>query len=394
MTTLTLINSRIYTMDPGDPAISGLIIKNGLISEFIYEAEAKDALPGEEVLDLEGRYILPGLIDSHLHLRKYAEILKMLDCETSSKKECLNRVLEKAAVSPPGEWILGHGWNHNLWPEGYGTAEDLDRIAPDQPVYLTGKSLHVSWANSLALELAGVKKGTPDPPRGKIQRDENGKPTGILFEDAVKLIESIIPEPSIQETAGSIKKAQESLWKMGLVGVHDFDKKHCLEALLWLEDKGQLGLRVCKSIPTLYLDEAIQRGFRTGAGSDWLWFGGVKDFADGALGPKTGAMLAPYQDTDQLGMLLMDEEEIVDLGLRAASGGLALSIHAIGDRANRAVINAVEKLRVHENEQGIPPLAHRIEHLQILDPADVGRLEKLGIPLSGQHSPGFAAACA
>jgi len=371
-------------MDSGNPLISGLFIKEGLIKGLLSNKQTIGKPSQGEIIDLDGRIILPGLIDSHLHLRKYAETLEKLDCETESKGKCLEQVKNRIAATPPGDWILGHGWNHNIWPEGYGTAEDLDRIAPDHPVYLTGKSLHVSWANSLALELAGIKHGTPNPPRGKIQRDEGGKPTGILFEEAVKLVEKIIPKPSIEKTAQSILKAQEMLWRKGLTGVHDFDRELCLLALQHLESTRQLKLRVNKSIPKEFLEKAIESGYRTGSGSDWLWFGGVKDFADGALGPQTAAMLAPYKGTDQKGMLLIDEEDIVGLGIRAASGGLALSIHAIGDLANRAVINAIEQIRIHEKELGIDPLPHRIEHVQLIDPADAGRLAELGITASTQ----------
>jgi predicted amidohydrolase YtcJ len=171
---------------------------------------------------------------------------------------------------------------------------------------------------------------------------------------------------------------------MGLTGVHDFDQELCINALIYLESEGKLGLRVQKSIPELYLDQAIEFGYRTGDGTDWLWFGGVKDFADGALGPQTAAMLAPYQGSDHLGMLLKSEEGLYELGVRAAGGNLALSIHAIGDLANRTVLNAFTRLRQYEKKHGIKPLAHRIEHVQLIDPEDVGRLADLGITASMQ----------
>jgi predicted amidohydrolase YtcJ len=384
MTSLTLTNARIYTLDSGDSVVSNLVIEDGLVKRTFTKPDFGRSIPEGEVLDLKGRIVLPGLIDSHLHLRKYSENLEKIDCETSTKKECMDRVAVRAGSTPKGEWILGHGWNHNNWSGGFGSAGDLDQVAPDHPAYLTGKSLHVSWANNKALDLAGIKAGTPDPPKGKIQRDDQGRPTGILFEDAVKLIEKIIPPRSIEETAESIKKAQHTLWRLGLVGVHDFDKELCLEALLWLDERGELGLRVCKSIPSKYIEKAIQQGYQTGTGSEWLWFGGVKDFADGALGPQTAAMLEPYQGSDQLGMLLMDDEDIVGLGIKAASGGLALSIHSIGDLANRKVIDAIEQLRIHEKESNIDPLPHRIEHLQLINSADSSRLAELGITASMQ----------
>jgi len=384
MEALTLINASIYTMDAGPAEVSGLVIKNGRINQILSGPAGKEIPSQDEYLDLGGKIILPGLIDSHLHLRKYAETLSKINCETETKSQCLSRVQKKVAATPPGEWVLGHGWNHNEWDEGYGTAAELDQIAPDHPVYLTGKSLHVSWANTRAFEFAGVNNDTQDPPRGILQRDYNGKLTGILFEEAVKLIESVIPEPSLEKTAADIQAAQKSLWKMGLTGVHDFDRELCIQALQLLVENDLLRLRVQKSIPSEFLDQAIELGYKTGEGNDWLRFGGVKEFMDGALGPQTAAMLSPYQSSTETGLLLKSEEEILQLGIKAVDHGLSLSIHAIGDLANRTLINAIEKVRDYEKRSGISPLPHRIEHVQLLDPEDLSRLADLNITASMQ----------
>lgn len=384
MPSSTLTNARVLTMDPGRPFACGLTIENGTITRVLYPGQdSLQSLPGEKI-DLGGKTLLPGLIDSHLHLRKYAETLQKVDCETSTKQECLDRVRKRVQSTPAGSWILGHGWNHNQWAEGYGTAQELDQISTDHPIYLTGKSLHVSWANTAALHKAGISKDTPDPPGGVLGRDSAGNLSGILFEDALKEIDQAIPSPTRAELAHSISAAQETLWQMGITGVHDFDRVACLDALRTLEENHQLKLRVVKSIPAEYLSEAVQEGIRTGAGSDWLWYGGVKEFMDGALGPQTAAMLKPYQGTDELGMLLKTEEEIYDLGREAVSNGLALAIHAIGDLANRTLLNALARIRKFEGERGISPLPHRIEHLQVIHPQDIPRLADLGITASMQ----------
>lgn len=384
MQTLILANAHVITMDPGNPFASGLVIEDGTITRILPQGEEPpDNLDGEKI-DLAGKTVLPGLIDSHLHLRNYAETLQKIDCETKSIQECLNRVKDRAYSTPPGKWILGHGWNHNLWTGGYGSAEDLDQISIDHPIYLTGKSLHVSWANSSALQRAGITNDTPDPPGGILGRDPDGNLTGILFEDALKLIESVIPVPPKEEMARSIFTAQDILWQMGITGVHDFDKIPCLEALRFLEQDHQLKLRTVKSIPSTYLSEAIGEGIRTGEGSEWLWYGGVKEFMDGALGPQTAAMIEPYQDTDVLGMLLKSEDEIFEMGQKAASGGLALAVHAIGDLANRTLLDALARLRDYEKEQGISPLPHRIEHVQLIHSEDHPRLANLGVTASMQ----------
>ena len=384
MESLTLINARVITMDPGPAEVSGLVIQGGRISHILSGPEAMEPPAQGSFLDLGGKIVLPGLIDSHLHLRKYAETLSKINCETKTKAACLDRVRQKISNASPGEWILGHGWNHNDWVEGYGTAAELDEISTTHPVYLTGKSLHVSWANSRAMEVAGINGNTPNPENGLLQRDVNGNLTGILFEDAVKLIEIAIPIPSVKQTAEAILKAQDALWKLGLTGVHDFDRELCIQALQYLSGEGLLNLRVLKSIPSEFLDQAIQLGYRTGKGNDWLWFGGVKDFMDGALGPKTAAMLAPYQGSDEMGMLLKSEEEIIQLGKKAADHGLSLSIHAIGDLANRTLLNALENIRTYEKETGLDPLPHRIEHVQLIDPMDLHRLADLDIIASMQ----------
>jgi len=381
MESFQLTNARIYTMDPRQPLVSSLVCRSGKVEQVL----AEDPLDSENSLDLGGRIVLPGLIDAHLHLRQYAETLQYIDCETRTKEECLEKVAERAALTPPGEWIRGHGWNHNHWSDGYGTAAELDQFSPLNPVYLTGKSLHVSWANSAALKIAGIGDQTLDPPRGTLLRNANGNPTGILFEEAVKLVEKVIPSPSVEAAAEGIRKAQEELWKMGLTGVHDFDRELCYHALQYLAEREQLKLRVQKSIPAKYLPTAIELGLRTGLGNDWLWIGGVKDFADGALGPQTAAMLEPYQGSSaNRGMPLLTEEELLELGIAAVQGGLSLAIHAIGDQANRTVLNALEKIRGYEREQGVNPLPHRIEHLQLLDPEDVPRLAELNITASMQ----------
>ena len=144
---------------------------------------------------MHGRTLWPGLTDAHLHLEHYAFSLQMIDCETATRAECLRRVAERAQTTAPGQWIRGHGWNQNVWPEGFGSAADLDAVAPDHPVYLTAKSLHAAWANSAALRLAGITAATPDPEGGQIVRDGQGRPTGILLESAMQLVGDRHPRP-------------------------------------------------------------------------------------------------------------------------------------------------------------------------------------------------------
>lgn len=381
-----LVNGRFRTLNTSTPYASAVAIQDGKIVAVGNDAEilaiGRSASSPE---NLEGRTVWPGLTDAHIHLEYYAAALDYVNCETPTMQESVKRVADKARVTPPGRWIRGHGWNQNLWPEGFGTALDLDDAAPEQPVYLTAKSWHAAWVNSAALNLAGINGETPDPQGGVIQRDIHGQPTGVLLESAMALVERHIPEISPEEAGQKILKAQSNLWQFGLTGVHDFDGSRCFSALQTLQARDQLKLRVVKGIPVAELQHAAQLGLRSGFGNDFLRIGSVKCFSDGALGPHTAAMLEPYEgDPDNMGALLLTEEEIVAIGRQAIQSGLSLAIHAIGDRANRTVLNAFAHIRSIEKQAGLPPLRHRIEHVQILHPQDYTRLAALGIIASVQ----------
>src|SRR5215213_7814062 len=379
-----LYNAYIHTQDPSHPTESAIVIDR---ERIVAVGEANNLLPqypNAEKQNMEGRIILPGLTDAHLHLKNYALALQKVDCETDTKEECLRRVAERARNTKPDEWILGHGWNQNVWGN-WPTAAELDAIAPNNPVYLTAKSLHASWTNTAALKLANVTSQTSDPQNGQIQRDAKGTATGILLESAMELVGNAIPQSSIEEIANAIEKAQAILWKMGLTGVHDFDRRDSFMALQQLHKQGKLKLRVLKNIPVELLDQAYELGLSAGFGDDWLRIGSVKVFMDGALGPHTAAMFQPYiGEGDNRGILNMDGEELFEFGRKAAKVGLALTVHAIGDRANHEVLNAYEQLRNYEKENHLPALRHRIEHVQIIHPDDAARLGKMNVIASMQ----------
>jgi hypothetical protein len=383
VTVKVLHNARIYTLDKARPVASAVAIDHGRViavggDELLSFGDARSRL------DMRGRAILPGLTDAHLHLKAYALSLSRIDCETATLGECLRRVAERAAQTPPGEWILGHGWNQNNWG-GWPSAADLDAVAPDHPVYLTAKSLHASWANTAALKHCVVVAGTPDPKDGHIQRDGRGQPSGILLESGTELVSRHIPEPDVHSLADSIEAAQHTLWEFGLTGVHDFDRRDCFMALQQLHLEDRLKLRVIKNIPVELLDHAYDLGLGTGFGDDRLRIGSVKAFMDGALGPRTAAMFQPYDgEPDNRGMLNYDSERLLELGRRAADVGLGMTVHAIGDRANHEVLDAYEHLRAYERERNLPPLRHRIEHVQLLHPDDALRLAQLNVVASMQ----------
>jgi len=387
---LAIYNAKIYTLDENMPLVSALVIDRGQIKavgsdDYILTRFGRDAI----TLNLDNLPVIPGLTDAHIHLKHYALSLKKIDCEVSTRAKCLRRVANHSKEIPTNKWVLGHGWNQNNWVEGFGSLHDLNAAAPNHPVYLTAKSLHAGWANSAALRAAGIDANSPNPSGGEIQRDNHGQPTGILLESAMKLVAEVIPEPTGEELLTLINDAQNALLEMGITGIHDFDRRACFDTLQRLHQRSQLHLRVVKNLPMEDLSYAVGLGLRFGFGDDFLRIGGIKAFADGALGPHTAAMLEPYEnDPGNRGMLLLDAEEIMEFGRIAVQNGLPLTIHAIGDHANHEVLNALEQLIMFEEYQysssAHMPLRHRIEHVQLLHSNDLHRLSKLGIIASMQ----------
>ncbi|NTU74808.1 MAG: amidohydrolase, partial [Anaerolineaceae bacterium] len=285
------------------------------------------------------------------------------------------------------------GWQQNDWPPSsagapagaFPTAADLDVIATDKPIYLTAKSLHAAWANSAALKLANISDTSLDPVGGEYQRDHTRKVTGILLESAMEVVHNVVPKPTQAEITAMIERAQKTLWKMGLTGVHDYDGPDCFAALQDLQNAGKLQLRVHKSVPLENLEDAVRLGLRSGFGNEFLRIGSVKLFADGALGPQTAAMLQPYEGNhQQTGSLFLDREQVFEIGQRAVANGFSIAIHAIGDRANHEMLEGYADLRKFEQENGLPARRHRIEHVQLLHPDDLSRLAALGIIASVQ----------
>lgn len=381
-----LLNGRVYSRDAAPTRPTALAVDRGEILALGSDADLLSEYgKGAQVLNLHGRTVWPGLTDAHLHLYHYAISLSVVDCETSTRAGCLQRVSERHAGLPQGAWLRGHGWNQNVWPEGFGDAALLEAAAPGRPVYLTAKSLHAGWASPRALQIAGIHSGSPDPEGGRIVRDDQGRPTGILLESAMELVERCIPVPTLSESVAALQAAQQTLWKMGLTGVHDFDGPRCFAALQELDRDDRLRLRVVKSIPHERLAEAAAVGLRSGFGSQYLRIGAVKLFSDGALGPRTAAMLQPYEgEAENAGILLLDNEQVFEIGQTAVSAGIDMAIHAIGDRANHEMLLGYAQIRRFEKEQGLAPRRLRIEHVQLLHPSDFTRLAELDVIASVQ----------
>ncbi|MDF1498955.1 MAG: amidohydrolase [Anaerolineales bacterium] len=388
MKPITLIkNARIYPACIRGQTYDCLVISDSeILDAGDASLESEWESHADHIFDLRGHTILPGLTDAHIHLEKYAHSLSQIDCETTSLDICLEHVADAARHALPGEWIRGHGWDQNAWGR-YGTLEELTAAAPENPVYLTAKSLHAAWVNLAALALCDVDDHDNVSTSDRVGHDSDGKLNGLLFEDAMKLVSEKIPRPGAEQTRKSISRAQERLLGYGITSVHDYDGSRCFSALQELHRAGELHIRVTKNIQKDQFQSAIDLGMQSGFGGDWLRIGHLKLFTDGALGPQTAAMLAPYESQpENNGILLLSQDEIIEIGRSASTAGFPLTIHAIGDRACRTVIDALHSL---QEEIPAPAVPHRIEHLQIVHPADLENLSGANITISMQplHAP-------
>ncbi|MBK8903609.1 MAG: amidohydrolase [Anaerolineaceae bacterium] len=396
--TMILLNGRIHTLNPQQPTATAVAIRHNRILAVGSDDEIRPLLAtGGEVVDLNGRCVTPGLVDAHVHFQHFALSLQRVDLRgTRSLDEALDRIAAKLPTvhrsTTTDNWLQGRGWRVNDWGQtDFPTAAYLDAISKDVAICLNDHSGHAAWVNSRALRLAGIDGHRADPPGGQIQRDVNGVPTGILFEDAIDLVTRHIPQATNAQLVAAMREAQAYCWQVGLTGLHDFDGRACFVALQTLQQNGELGLRVVKNVPVYRLEYAIGVGLRSGFGDNWLRIGSVKIFADGALGPRTASMIAPYEgEPDNYGIVVTDKEEMMNKASTASANGLSVTVHAIGDKANHDVLDVFEEIRKQEigdRRLGInaqSPLHHRIEHVQIIHPADQHRLAQLNIIASMQ----------
>ena len=378
-----LYNGTIHTLDPQVPTVEAI----ALSGEQIAAIGTKDDLctllgPNGQSMDLDGKTVIPGLVDAHLHFAGYSQRLDQVHIHELPKDETLARVKERVLQSGPNKWLRGGGWNCNLWAGGaFPTRQDLDAVAPDNPVALSSKDGHSVWINTRAMQEAGIDANTADVPGGAIFRDASGMPTGILQENALGLVYDAIPRPTLNENISAIERGMDSAHRLGLTGVHDCEGAEALAAFQTLRRQGKLTMRVLMHIPRASVESAIQLGIHDGLGDPWIRFYGVKIFADGALGSRSAWMIAPYEDDpDSTGIPTITPQELNALVRQCNQAGLSVAIHAIGDGANRAVLDAIEQAR----DENTAHLRNRIEHVQLLHPNDIGRLAQLGVVASMQ----------
>lgn len=371
---LILTNGRIYTGTGFNETASSVSVVGGRIAEIDEVSRG----PNTKIVDLDGRTVIPGFIDSHTHFCSYGLGGTMVDLDNVAPvEEALERIRTFVGTKPAGEWIRGFGWNQNIWSR-WPNKRDLDRVAPDNPVALMRKDVHLLWVNSRALEAMGWGPSTPDPEGGQIDRDpETGELTGILREKAMELFRAGIPAPGRDEWGQAIHTATRDFHRFGITSAHTMEGLDEFKALTYLRQTEGLKLRFNTLVARSNLDEFADNGIRTGFGDEFLRVGSLKIFLDGTLGSQTAEMLQPFERSDNFGITYTSDRELASLVDRATGAGISVAMHAIGDKAVRRAIDHFERVRASG-------LRNRIEHVQLVDPNDLERLAKLNLVASVQ----------
>ncbi|MGD9347347.1 MAG: amidohydrolase [Candidatus Aminicenantes bacterium] len=382
------INGHVLTMDDENPEVGAFAISQGKILSIGTSEEIAGAYPEADVVDLERKTVMPGIIESHGHLLSLGQSFLELNVEgIETPDDVVLKVKERVKNVQTGEWITGWGWDEGAWAKSYPTNRELSEVSPENPVYLRGLHGFACWANAKALELAGIDKDTPNPENGEIIKDpQTGKPTGILTNEAQDLLTGHIPPMTVTQTEKALKLAIEECLKYGLTSIHEArTTTKMLEALNSLKNKKELKSRIYVMLDCTE-QELIETYFESGPSVDpenFLTVRCIKIFVDGALGSRGAAMIEPYSDApDEKGLVVTPEDEVYRLSKRALQCGLQVAIHAIGDRANRITLNAFQ--RALEENPDVKDHRFRLEHAQVVALEDIPKFAPLGVVLSMQ----------
>jgi predicted amidohydrolase YtcJ len=377
-------NGTLLTQDPALPRAEALAVRSGRIEAVGSRVDVENlAGPRTKRIDLEGRTLLPGFNDSHVHVWKVGQILTgILDLRSLKSLEELNALLRRRDRElPEGAWLLGRGYNEERLAEGrQPTRWDLDGAAPRRPVALTRTCGHMIVGNSRALALAGVGRETPAPPGGAIARDASGEPTGLVQENAMGLLKAVIPEPTPGEYAEMVLAAGRDQLSKGITSASEAGATpSLLEAYRDLDLEGKLPHRF--HVMAMRLSEESARPLPIPGKhlSPWLRIDSVKLFADGGLSGATAALNGTYRHQPFQGLARLSEEEIFSLGLTAQDAGLRVCTHAIGDAAIGSVLTAYERLHQKGGRGG-----HRLEHFGLPDGAQIERARRIGAMAAAQ----------
>jgi len=377
---MLVTNGRIYTMDLANPLVDTLVVRDGRVA-FAGRRADVNVSAAAGVVDLEGRAVVPGLVDAHGHLMHLARAQLTLEAGgASSEAEVAERVAARAARTPRGEWLGGRGWDQNRWgARQWPTKASLDRAAPQHPVALTRIDGHATWANSAALAAAGIDRATPEPDGGRILKDAGGDPTGVLIDTAQRLMQRAEPRPTAERFDQAVTEAIDECLAAGLTGIHEMGVElYAVASYRRLVERGRFPFRnyaaaAARSESTWA--HYRERGPET-IGDGRVAVRALKLMADGALGSRGAALHDAYcDDPGNTGLVLIPAEEITRLTLEAAARGFQVCVHAIGDRANTLTLDALEAALVRTPH---PDHRFRVEHAQILTERDIPRFRQLG----------------
>jgi len=380
---LIVTHATIYTVDDDHPFVSAMAVRDGRVQFVGSEREAMLLKgPSTKMLDAGGQTIIPGMVDAHAHLFELGTFLKNIDLtDTRSYDAIVSRVAARIKDVPPGRWVIGRGWDQNKWGDTrFPTHEALSRISPNNPVVLERVDGHALLVNAAAMRAAGVTAATKDPAGGRIEHGANGEPTGVFVDNAMSLIDKVIPPLPHDDMRSAALAAIAESNKYGLVGLHDpGEPREVLDLFEELAKAGTFSLRVYAMISddSAAIEHYFQRGPQSALYDGHLWIRAIKLYADGALGSRGAALLDPYADDPKnIGLLKSTPAHLQDVATRALQHGFQVATHAIGDRGNRVALDAYEGAL-----KAVPTVDHRfrIEHVQILDHADVPRFAQLGI---------------
>ncbi|HYL45559.1 MAG TPA: amidohydrolase [Candidatus Limnocylindrales bacterium] len=398
---LVLTNGKIYTLDSSHPWATALAGRGEtIVAVADSEAEIKGWIgPKTRILDLQGKFAMPGFNDAHVHLASAGQAKLEVNLEgVPSLAEMQKRIRARLKDFQPGEWITGRGWDHTLWPDKtFPTRQELDAVSTDHPMFFYRVDGHVAIVNSRALAIAGITRATPDPPGGRILRDpQTGDPTGLLEEDAgMNLVFNRIPSISPVQRRRALELALDEAAQFGVTSVQDYSVRDAPDGdnfgwdnflvLQKMRAEGKLKVRVSEWLPFELSPARLQEMRRIGGTRDpWIKTGAVKAFLDGSLGSRTAAMLAPYSDEpDTSGILRMDPAALREKAIELDRAGVQLAFHAIGDRANRVALDTFAAVAA---SNGPRDRRDRIEHAQIVAVEDLPRFASLGVIASIQPS--------
>lgn len=388
MADLVLLNGKVFTVDPAQPWAQAVAIRGNRFVMVGSDEQARKLVGSDtQAIDLQGRLVLPGFNDAHLHFANGGLYLLGIDLRPARDEKEFARILKDYIYkTPKGEWITGGNWDHENWPsKRHPHRELIDPFSADHPVLVSRLDGHMALANSLALMLAGITRDTPDPQGGEIVRDrKTGEPTGILRDTAMALVDKVIPPLSRLQRERAIRAAMRHAQELGVTSVQDNSSAEDLAIYQDLYRKGELGVRVSAWRSIDLSADFARIGVTAPHGDAFLRLGTVKVFVDGSMGAGTALFFAPYADDPATaGLPIHKRERLEELIVAADKAGLQVAAHAIGDQANAWILDAFASACA---ANGRRDARHRVEHAQVVRADDVKRFAALGVIASVQPS--------